>query len=161
MESRWFMVRKWSWLAAVALLAALVQPMAAEARAPLTPKDVSLAGVQEIGVLFFEALDDITAAYEDYLGDLQPVSTGVPLSKAFKVSAGASARIDKIAAAYTLKIEKTGTRYIARLIRMNAEPDLQGMVASARADAVAQLAAQQQVAQNTLMEALVDVINPM
>lgn len=154
------MVKSRIWSAAVVMLvAAMILPLAADARMPMSAEEVAAACIGEMDQVYEDTYTQLITIYQDLSFELENYPDDATIPQAFKLTTAESAKIDKLVASGVSRIQKTGTKCIAKLIRMDADTFIQGEVAESRAQSVSGLLETQALTQDLAIDDLIALID--
>ncbi len=143
------MVKKRTWgVVAMVLAAAMILPLAADARMPMSAEEIAAACIEEMEQISEDTHIQLMTVTNDLVFELENFPEGATIPQAFKLTATESAKIDKLVASGISRIEKVGTKCIAKLIRMDADSFIQGDVATVRSESTQALRDVQDLAQD-------------
>lgn len=129
------------WVAAVLLMLTTLAPGSAGTPAP-TPDEVAAACLSDMDVQYDLAIDRLTTEYLRFVDSFSALPIDTPVPKAFKQFSTECKKLDAIARGGASKIQKLGTKCVAKLEAMQADPQLITDVTTARDDHLTSLALQ-------------------
>lgn len=144
--------------ALLGMMAVLCIARLALAASPMTPEQIAAVCIEDMSAFEGDMISGVGLEASSFVDAVSELPEGTPIGRVFKMGSESSSRMDKIAVSAAARVEKTWTKCLAKIQRMNGDGSLLVDIAVAHDQSIEAIRVSLQSRQGAVAGAVLDYI---